>query len=229
MAKRKVAEQEAIAQVQEISGGGESVNFFEKYQNQLMYAGLAIAAAILLWFAYKTYIVAPKQKEAVNAMWQAQLRFEQDSFKLALENPGGGYDGFLTLADKFSGTEAGNTANYYSGVCYLQMGDFDNAIKFLNDFSPEGDLLPIMKFGALGDCYSEKKEFDKAISNYEKAVGAGNNELLTAYYLKKLGMLNEYNNNPAAANKAYSRIKAEYPAAPDSRDIDKYISRTATK
>ncbi len=228
MAKRKVSQPEEVATpVAEAAPTVHYGNFFEHYQTQIMYVVLAGVILFGAWYAYNNFMVAPKQKEAINASWQAQMMFERDSFRSALENPGGGFDGFLALADKYSSTEAGNSANYYAGVSYLQLGEFDNAIKFLGDFDPAGDLLPIMKFGALGDCYSEKKEYDKAISNYEKAVAAGDNELLTAYYLKKLGMLNEYNNNPEAAKKAYERIKKDYPTSPDSRDIEKYISRTS--
>ena len=225
MAKRKVssAAEEVEVQIEDVKA--PVANFWEHNHNLIMYGLGAIAVAVGLWFAYTNFYVAPKQKEAVGAMWQAQAKFEQDSFKLALENPGGGYDGFVTLADKFSGTAAGNTANYYAGISYLQLGDFDNAIKYLEDFSPEGDLLPITKYGALGDCYAEKKDMAKAVDFYNKAVKAGDNEVLTAYYLKKLGMANEYNQNIEAAKEAYMRIKKDFPLSQEARDIEKYIYR----
>lgn len=226
MAKRKVssAAEEVVVQAEEVKVA-PSVNIWEKYQQQIIYGLIGLAVVVGGWFAYKSLVVAPKQKEAVAAMWQAQMQFERDSFKLALENPGGGYDGFLALADKFSGTPAANSMNYYIGICYLQTGDFDNAIQYLEDFSPEGSLLPTMKYGALGDCYSEKKDFDKAASLYEKASEAGKNEMLSAHYLKKLGMLYEYNGKTEDARKAYEKLKKEYPLSPDGRDIDKYIYR----
>ena len=167
MAKRKVSQELEEITVQEV-GASSGQSFMEKYSNLLLYAVGAIVLAIGGWWLYKSMIVAPKQKEAVAAMWHAQQQFERDSFRPALENPGGGFDGFLALADKFSGTPAGNSANYYAGVCYLQLGDFDNAISFLEKYDGEGELLPAMKYGMLGDAYSEKGDFGKALSNYEK-------------------------------------------------------------
>lgn len=227
MAKRKASSaEEAAVQVEEVAAPAFNVsNLWEHYQHYILYALIGVAVLVGGWFAYKNFVVAPKQKEAVAAMWQAQMQFERDSFKLALENPGGGYDGFVTLADKFSGTPAGNTANYYAGICYLQTGDIDNAIKYLEDFSPEGTMLPITANGALGDCYSEKKDFDKALSYYKKAADAGDNEVLTPYYLKKMGMLYEYTGKAEDARAAYEKVRKNYPNSPDGREIEKYLYR----
>lgn len=227
MAKRKVASTagESAVNVQEIQAPVQS--FWEKYQQILVYGVGAAAVALLGWWLYNSMIVAPKQKEAVNAMWQAQLQFKRDSFKLALENPGGGYDGFLAIIDKYSGTDAANLSKYYAGVCYLQTGDLDNAIQYLEDFDAEGNVLPTMKYGILGDCYSEKQDFDKALSMYEKAANATENEVLAPVFLKKYAMLSERQGNKAQAKEAYERIKRDFPnqASTDWREIDKYIYR----
>lgn len=226
MAKRKVSPTAEELVVQEVSAA-PAQPIWDKYPNLIPYILGAVVLAVGGWWLYKSMIVAPKQKEAVSAMWHAQQQFDRDSFKLALENPGGGFDGFVSIADKFSGTPAGNSANYYAGICYLQMGDFDNAIKYLEDCSPEGELLPAMKYGALGDCYSEKEDYGKALGFYEKAADATKNDLLATYYLKKLGMLNEYQGNKEAAAKAYERIRRDFPnqSSQDWREIEKYIYR----
>lgn len=226
MAKRKVSSATEEITVQEVSAT-PAQPIWEKYPNLLLYVVAAIGLAVGGWWLYKSMIVAPKQKEAVAAMWHAQQQFDRDSFRLALENPGGGFDGFLTIADKFSGTPAGNSANYYAGICYLHMGDFDNAITYLEKFDGEGDLLPAMKYGVLGDAYSEKEDYGKALDYYEKAADATKNDLLAGYYLKKLGMLNEHQGNKEAALKAYERLHRDFPnpASQDWREVEKYIYR----
>ncbi|MBK6996587.1 MAG: tetratricopeptide repeat protein [Saprospiraceae bacterium] len=226
MAKRK-SDQIEIVEVEQVSARHSSTPIWEKYPNLLVYLLAAIALVVAGWWLYKEMIVKPKQVEAVAAMWQAEQQFSRDSFQMALNDPGGGYDGFLALADKFSGTPAGNMAHYYAGICYLQSGDFDNAIAQMEDFSPKGDLLPAMKNGILGDCYSEKQDFGKALDYYEKAADAAENDMLAIYYLKKLGMLNENQGNTKAALKAYERIRRDHPnpQSSDWRDVEKYIYR----
>lgn len=223
MAKRKVDQEETVVEqpVQE-----HTAPFWEVYQKEILYAIGAFALIFLVWWGYKKLIVEPKQQEAVASMWKAQSMFERDSFKMALENPGVDADGFLAVIDKYGSTPAGNTAQYYAGVCYLQLGDFDNAIKYMEDFDAEGDILPGMKYGILGDCYAEKQDFSKALSMYEKAADAPN-DLVASIYLKRFALLNEKQGNKDAAVKAYERLRRDYPnpTAQDWRDVEKYIYR----
>lgn len=226
MAKRKVAQNTDTIEVQEVQT--VSAPFWEKYQKQLLYALGAVVVLIAGWWLYKTLIVAPKQQEAVASMWQAQNMFERDSFRLALDGPGGGFDGFVALADKYSGTPAGNLANYYAGVSYLHLGEFDNAIQYLEKYDAEGELLPAMKYGALGDAYSEKKDFSKALDLYKKAADATDNELLSSVYLKRLGLLYQHEGNKEEAVKVFERLRRDYPnqQSQDWREIEKYIYRS---
>jgi tetratricopeptide (TPR) repeat protein len=226
MAKRK-SDQIEVVEVEQTTASQYSVPFWEKYANILLYAVGAIVLAIAGWWLYKEMVVKPKQVEAVAAMWQAEQQFGRDSFQLALNDPGGGFDGFLAIADKFSGTPAGNMAHYYAGICYLQSGDFDNAIAQMEEFDGVGDLLPAMKYGVMGDAYAEKEDFDSALKYYEKAADAAENDLLATYFLKKLGMLHEIQGNKDAAIKAFERIRRDYanPQSGDWRDIEKYIYR----
>ena len=45
----------------------------------------------------------------------------------------------MKLADEFSGTDAGNLANAYAGLCYAQLGKYEDAIKYLDKFSGDRD------------------------------------------------------------------------------------------
>lgn len=226
MAKRKFTETAEELVVEEVKNT-TNIPFWQKNQHYILYALGGIAVLFLGWWLYKSQIQEPKQQEAVTSMWRAEQMFQQDSFTSALNGPAGGYDGFLALADKYSGTPAGNLAKYYAGICYLQTGDFDNAISFLESSDASGAILPAFRYGALGDAYSEKKDFGKALDLYEKATKATDNEVIASYYLKKLGMLNEFQGNKEAAKAAYERLRRDYPnqMSQDWREIEKYLYR----
>lgn len=197
---------------------------------QLKILGVIALLAILLgaYLAYKYLYQAPRNDAAIEQMYRAELQFKQDSFALALENPGGGFDGFLDIIDNYNGTQAANLSKYYAGVCYLNLGRYQEAVDFLNSFSASGNVTPITKFGALGDAYSELNELDNALSNYQKAAAAGDNELLTPYYLKKVGMLMEKQGDGNGALEAYKKIQDKYPTSTEGTDIVKYITRMAS-
>lgn len=181
------------------------------------------------YYVYQNLIHKPKVKASGEALAEAQLKFEQDSFQLALANPGGGNLGILDVIDQYGGTPAGNTANYYAAVSYLNIGKYDAAIAHLEDFSTDDSAMKIMKYGLMGDCYSEKNDLDKAMSMYQKAVGAAKNEELQSYYLLKIGMLNEKQEKFAEAKEAFLRIKQDFPEASFASDIDKYINKVEAK
>lgn len=228
MAKRKVDQTDTVI-AEEVSGtSGLNVQaILNKYQNIILYVAGGIVVLVLGWLGYKKLIVEPKQTEAVASMWQAELQFGRDSFQLALENPGGGFDGFLAIADKYSGTPAGNLANYYCGVCYLHTGNYDQALEYLKDYSASTDEMAAVKNGCIGDVYAEKQDYISAESYYKKAANASKNDLIAGYYLKKLGMFYEFQNKQDEAIKAFERLRKDFPnpASSDWREVEKYIYR----
>jgi tetratricopeptide (TPR) repeat protein len=225
MARRKKQSQQEETIVNIVDARDNVHDFFEKNQNliYIIVGGLAIIVGGYL--AYTNLYQKPRQAEAVEQMFQAEFMFQRDSFALALENPGGGYGGFTSIIEDYGGTKAANTAKYYAGICYLNLGRYDDAITYLEKFKPAGDITPIMKYGTLGDCYSELQNFDKALSMYQKAGTTKENEFLTPYYLKKLALLHDHQGNGAESLKIFKKLKAEYPNSLQASDVDKYIAK----
>lgn len=200
-----------------------SENFLEK--NQKIITGIVAAIIILVvgYLAYSNLYQKPRELEASNAIYTAEMQFEKDSFENALLSPGAGNMGLLDIIDEYSGTATANLANYYAGISYLKLGKYEAAISYLKAFKAGGMLTPITKNGAIGDAYSELEEYSKAIEYYKKAGTAGDNDYLTPYYLKKLGMLYEQEGEYKDALAAYTKIKENYPESPDGFNIEKYI------
>jgi tetratricopeptide (TPR) repeat protein len=224
--KKAVAEDEVLINVADVTH--EAQHWLEEYKKPLMYGGIALAVILAASLFYKNY-QSGNQVKAIQAMWKAEQMFEQDSFAVALTNPGGGYEGFLGIISKYGRTPAGNMAQYYAGVSYLQLGKFDEAIKHLDDFSPSGTVSPTMKNGALADAYSEKQDFGKALKYYKAAASEGAVEDLKALYLKRYAMLSEKQGDFSSALSAYNEIKEKYATTADGRDIEKYIARAEAK
>ncbi len=214
---------DTLVDIVEVKEGAQS--YLDENQSKIFGILTLLVLCIGGYMAYQTLYKEPKQKEAVEQMYQAQVQFEQDSFALALKNPGAGYGGFLDIIDNYGGTKAANLANYYSGISYLNLGEYDKAIEYLSSYSPSGDVTPIMKYGAIGDAYSEKNSMDEAMSYYQKAVNAGDNELVTAYYLQKVGLLKQKNGDQEGAKASFQQIKDKYPQSAIATEAEKFLSR----
>lgn len=226
MAKRKKDKQSEELLVDIVEVRDQAQSFVERNQKYVFGALVGLVVIVGGFLGYKNLYQKPRQQEAVDQMFRAQNQFEQDSFALALTNPGGGYLGFLDIIDNYKGTKAANLAKYYAGISYLHLGKFDAAISYLEDFSPAGDITPIMKNGALGDAHAELGNMSKAMNYYKKAANA-DNEALAPYYMKKLGMLYEHQGDPASAKKMYEEIRRKYPNSTAGRDIEKFIARVS--
>jgi len=201
----------------------QAQDFFERHQN-LLIGGLAVLLLLVGgYLAYKYAYQEPREADGMEAMYKAEFQFKQDSFALALTNPGEGMEGFLDIIENYSGTKASNLASYYAGISYLNLGQYGAAIDYLNDYTAYDDITPITKYGTLADAYAESGDLDKALANYKKAVNSDNN-FLTPYYLNKLGVLNMKQGNNAEALINYQKIEADYPQSVEVKDAKKYIS-----
>ncbi|MFX8681248.1 hypothetical protein ABTM69_21575, partial [Acinetobacter baumannii] len=75
-------------------------------------------------------------EKAVEAIAKAQQYFMADSSRLVL-NGDGLNKGVLAIMKTYSGTKTANLARYYAGISYLKLGEFQNAINQLKDFSTD--------------------------------------------------------------------------------------------
>lgn len=229
MARRRKQKKSEDTLVDLVEVKDSASDFMEENQKTIL--GVLFAAIVLVggYIFYDQFVQAPRETDASVQIVQAQAMFEKDSFALSLTNPGGGFMGFLDIIDEFGGTSAANSAHYYAGIAYLQLGQYDAAIDYLESFDSEGTILGYTRLGAIGDAYSEKNDFANALSYYEKAANAGDNEVLASYYLKKVGLLYEKQGQYSDAKAAFEKIKNEFPNSQEGTDIDKYIARVAVK
>ncbi|OUD35822.1 tol-pal system YbgF family protein, partial [Flavobacterium sp. FPG59] len=201
-------------------------------KNQKVIIGLVAAAALatLSYLAYQRFIAAPAQEEAANEMFVAQQNFQKatdgvssDSlYKLSLNGSEGKF-GFLKIADEYSGTDAGNLANYYAGIAYLNTGKYTEAIDYLSKFKSDDIMLSALAKGAIGDAYAQKNQPKEALENYINAAGTNKNDFTTPRFLLKAGKVALALGNKADALKYFTDIKDNYDASPEAASVDVLI------
>jgi tetratricopeptide (TPR) repeat protein len=203
----------------------EIQNMWERYGKQASYVLLAIIVIVAGYFAYRNLISEPNEKKAIEAMFRAEQYYRMDSARLAL-NGDNINAGFLKVIARYGSTKAGNMASFYAGSCYLKLGDFNNAIKYLKDFSTSVRQLQERDYGLLADAYSELNRKEEAAEQYKKAgTYFEKDELLSPEYLFRSGYLYESMGKTQDAIAMYRLIKDKYPTSPRGADIDKYLAR----
>lgn len=199
-------------------------HFIEQNQRTITIALIAIVAVVGIFLGYKRFIVSPKEKEAQSQMFGAEQYFEKDSFNLAL-NGDGNYLGFLDIIDQYKITRSAKLAHYYSGISYLKLGKFQDAIDQLKKFTLKDEMVSPISKGAIGDAYSELGRTDEAVDYYMKAARMRPNNFVTPIYLMKAGELLEANKEYTKAIPLYKEIQKDYPESNEGRKIEKYIAR----
>ena len=115
--------------------------------------------------------------------------------------------------------------DYSAGICYLHLGDYQDAIDYLNKYSKKDKVIGSLAIGATGDAYVELGDLEKGISKYLEAADFAKNSFNTPLFLMKAGELYELNGKYSEALKVYERIENEYPESTEGTTIEKYIAR----
>jgi tetratricopeptide (TPR) repeat protein len=97
--------------------------------------------------------------------------------------------------------------------------------KALDSFDGNDQMVaPAMK-GAMGNCYAQLGQLDKASSMLLKAADEADNTTLSPIYLKQAGEILVKQGKYDDAIKAYTSIKEKYFRSYQAMDIDKYIEQ----
>ena len=169
-------------------------------------------------------ILGKRNDEAQSQMFQAEKYLEIDSLKLAL-NGDGNYLGFLDIAKDYKFTNSGNLAIYSAGICYLHLGEYKEAIEYLNKYTKKDKVIGSLAIGATGDAYVELGDIEKGVSKYIEAADYAKNSFNTPLFLMKAGELYELTGKFSEALKLYERIENQYPESTEGIAIEKYIAR----
>ena len=189
--------------------------------------------AMLAYLAFNKFVKEPKEIKAANYLAYSKSAFNEaekatkniDSlYSIALNGANNNY-GLLEVSNKFSGTKAGNLANYMAGISYLKMNEYDKAVEYLSKFSSEDEILDPMAKGKIGDAFSDINQLEDALTYYVKAAKDRNNSLTTPMYLFKAGNTALDLGKFDEALKMFTQIQNDFPKSDEAKDIQMYINR----
>lgn len=212
-------------------GASKTEEWVVKNQKYIFGIVGAIALVTIGYLMYQKFVVEPKEVDAAEEMFTAQQNFQkavdattgQDSLFNAALNGVDGKFGFIKIASEYSGTDAGNLANFYAGVSYLNIGKNTEAISYLDKFKSDDMILSTQAVGLVGDAFAQKNQLKEALEYYTKASKMNENDMTTPIYLLKAGQTALTLGNKAEALKFFTEIKDKYDTAPEAQNIDGLI------
>lgn len=185
-------------------------------------AVVAIVVAVVLWVTY----AGNRNQKAAEALYPSEQLFQQGQYEKALNGDGQQVLGFIEVAKQYGSTKAGNVAKLYAGLAYAQLGNLEEAEKYLKDFDTKSDeMISPAAIGALGNVYAQMGQNDKAVETLVKAAKKAGNVVLSPVFLVQAGEILEAEGKADEALKLYEEVKTRYAASQQGQEIDKYIER----
>ena len=207
----------------------QAQGFWQKYQRPILMAVFAMVILVGGVYAYNEFIKKPKEQKAAEAIYRVEQFFGADSANLVL-NGDGTSKGALYIIKTYDGTKAGNMAHYYAGISYMKLKDFNNAIKYLKDFSTDSKPVQMAAYTALGHAYAEAGKKDEAVDYYKKAGNTfKEDDFNSAENLFLAAALLETMNKNKEALDLYKEIKEKYPNTDKGFQIDKFINHLSNE
>ena len=215
---KEIKNENAEAVVEAVS---KTEKFFQENGQLLSIICAAFIAVCAIAFCWFKLAYQPKVAEAQGQMAAAEQNFRSGDYELAL-NGDGNVLGFVQIIDEY-GKKAGKAVYFYAGICELQLGEWEQAIKFLQSYKGKDTILSARATACIGDAYVALEDYSKALTYFEKAAEADN--MYAAGYLLKAGAVAEELGESEKALAIYKKIKDMYPQSMEAYDVDKYIGR----
>jgi len=198
--------------------------FFEENQKIIIRVATIALAIAAIYLGFKRFYMIPRENEARSQMFVAEQYFEIDSFNLALYGDGN-YSGFLEIIDDYKLSKSANLAQYYAGISFLRLGQYEDALDYLGRFKSDDKMVAPIAAGAMGDAYIELEELEKGLDLYLKAANMSENNFTTPIYLMKAAQVYEKLQEYNMAIELYRQIRRDFPDYSRDNNIDKYIAR----
>ncbi len=200
-----------------------SEEFIQKNQKTLIIIVAAILVVILGFFGLRKWVFQPRETRAAAEMFAAEQWFAQGDFEKAL-NGDDTFRGFLGVAQSYKCTKAGNLAKYYIGASYLNMGNFDEAARWLKKYHGKDTFTRPLAEMMLGDALIEQGDIKGAANHYTKAAKMNDNYITAPTALFKAGMAYLMLEDNAKALDCFQQVKHNYPESTEWNEIDRYIA-----
>lgn len=203
---------------------GNAETFFEKHKSKLLtYGGIivVIAAAVYFYLNQK----AQNNEQASLELSRIMSFYDQGAYLEAIEGKqGSNIMGLKKLVEEYDGTENGETAKIYLANSYAFLGNYDEAIKYYEDYSGSIDYFKAAALAGRAGYYASKQDYEKAADLYLEASKISAVNAQNPDYLLNAGIYYTKTGDKEEAKILFNKIKDEYNTSIAYREVDKYLA-----
>lgn len=195
----------------------------EKQKQILTIAGVVIAIVVVA-------ILLINRSSSLNEQASAEYGkiisiYNNGAYQQAIDGiPQKNIKGLKYIVSEYGSTEVGEDAKILLANSYLNLGQYDEALKYYDDYSGSNKLLKSAAYAGVATCYEAKKEFEKAGEYYFKAANVMKSENITPLYLLSAVRCYGLTDKKDQAKKILTQLKKDFPNSTQARDYERYIA-----
>jgi len=146
-------------------------SYYEENRKKVNYISIGVISITALIVGWNYYYLPKQESEAAEKFKKIHHFFAKDSFDIVLKgDKKRKITSAVEIADKYSFTAKGNEAALVAGLAYLNKGDFDNALDYLNKVdAKDRGLSPAIIAAKESDNDLSAGYYVRAAQHYEKA------------------------------------------------------------
>ena len=174
-----------------------------------IFAGVIVIIAAIIGY---TVYSGQQENKAQAALAKAEQYMVNEEWEKALNGDvADGTAGFASITSNFGGTDAANMASYYAAVSSMNLGNNEDALKYIRKHTPPNDVIGIGAITLHAVIESNSGNFKEAGDLYLKAANVVSSETNTPQHLLLAAQQYMAGDLKADAKKAINRIISEYP------------------
>lgn len=196
----------------------KATTFFNENRTIILAVVIGIVVVVGSLIGY-TYYSSSQEQQAQELLAIAEGYYSEGDFDRALN--GDSFEltyGFLAIANDFSGTEAGNLANYYASVSSFKLGNIEDALSQFERYDAPNGILGVGSISFYASILKENGSLEKAAETYVEAAEWDENDFTSPYNLLEAAKIYYYLGNYEVAQELADRIIKEYPTSSEATE-----------
>lgn len=155
------------------------MHFYNQNKAAVIGGGVSIILVIALIIGYVIYS-GQQEQEASVLLGIAEQEMMQGNYETALYGDDDEFTlGFVQIANNYGRTNSGNLANYYAAVSEYELGNYEQALIYIERFSPPRGILGVAAITLHANIYLELDNYMAAASQFERAANWDQNNSTT--------------------------------------------------
>jgi tetratricopeptide (TPR) repeat protein len=202
----------------------KATEFF--YQNK-KYVSWVVAGLVVIVVAIVIYAnnQSANSEKATTALGNILPYYERGDYQTAINGvPEKNILGLKEIAGDYGSTNSGNMAKFYLANAYFFLSNYDEALKYFEEFSSSYPLLRASALAGIGGCYEGKGDHKAAAEYFEKAASKAPEAQLSAEYLNRAARDYGLAGKKDRAIELLKRLKKDYPSSSYAREADRWIA-----